>query len=136
MTNKQQAFINEKIKGENNTQAAIKAGYSPKCAKEQGYENLTKPHIQEAIKEQEEELRAKFEWDINIAGNNLKAAYKLAKACKQPSAMVSAVIAANRMFGLDKDSSTDSGSKPLTPAQEARFSELARQETIRLAEGA
>ena len=33
----------------NATQAAIRAGYSEKTAKEQGYENLTKPHIHDKI---------------------------------------------------------------------------------------
>ena len=48
---RQQRFIAEYLVDLNATQAAIRAGYSKDTAKEIGYENLTKPHIQEAIAE-------------------------------------------------------------------------------------
>ena len=50
LTPKQERFVEEYLVDLNAAQAAIRAGYSKKAAKEQGYENLTKPHIQEAIK--------------------------------------------------------------------------------------
>ncbi|WP_182425738.1 terminase small subunit [Dielma fastidiosa] len=49
LTDKQKKFVEEYLIDLNATQAAIRAGYSVKDAKEQGYENLTKPHIKEAI---------------------------------------------------------------------------------------
>ncbi len=49
MTPKQQRFVDEYLVDLNATQAAIRAGYSAKTAKETGYENLTKPHIAEAV---------------------------------------------------------------------------------------
>lgn len=49
LTERQEAFIREYLVDLNATQAAIRAGYSKKTAKETGYENLTKPHIQKAI---------------------------------------------------------------------------------------
>lgn len=48
---KQKLFCEEYAKTKNATQAAINAGYSKKTAKVMGYENLTKPYIQEYIKE-------------------------------------------------------------------------------------
>jgi len=48
---KQEMFCKEYIIDLNATQAAIRAGYSVKTAKEIGYENLTKPHIAEKIQE-------------------------------------------------------------------------------------
>lgn len=51
LTPKQQRFVDEYLVDLNATQAAIRAGYSPNAAKEQGYEHLTKPHIQLAIAE-------------------------------------------------------------------------------------
>lgn len=48
---RQKRFIAEYLVDLNATQAAIRAGYSKDTAKEIGYENLTKPHIQEAIAE-------------------------------------------------------------------------------------
>lgn len=49
LTDKQQIFIKEYLIDLNATQAAIRAGYSKDTAKEMGYENLTKPHIADAI---------------------------------------------------------------------------------------
>ena len=46
---KQQRFADEYIIDLNATQAAIRAGYSKKTATEMGYENLSKPHVAEAI---------------------------------------------------------------------------------------
>lgn len=50
LTDKQKAFIAEYVKDYNATQAAIRAGYSEDSASNIGYENLTKPDIQAAIK--------------------------------------------------------------------------------------
>lgn len=51
LTGKQQRFVEEYChpRCRNATEAAIKAGYSEKTAKEMGYENLTKPHIKKAV---------------------------------------------------------------------------------------
>lgn len=49
MTKKQELFVAEYLIDLNATQAAIRAGYSVRAAKEIGCENLTKPNIQNAI---------------------------------------------------------------------------------------
>lgn len=46
MTRKQRAFINEYLVDLNGTQAAIRAGYSPRTANRIAHEMLTKPDIQ------------------------------------------------------------------------------------------
>ena len=51
LTPKQQRFVEEYLIDLNATQAAIRAGYSEKTAKEIGSENLTKPNIAKAIPE-------------------------------------------------------------------------------------
>lgn len=51
LTPKQQRFVDEYLIDLNATQAAIRAGYSEKTAKEIGSENLTKPNIAKAIEE-------------------------------------------------------------------------------------
>ena len=45
LTNKQQKFVNEYLIDYNATQAALRAGYSPKTAYAMGWENLRKPEI-------------------------------------------------------------------------------------------
>lgn len=49
LTARQRAFVTEYAVDRNATQAAIRAGYSPKTAKSIGSENLTKPDIALAI---------------------------------------------------------------------------------------
>jgi len=49
LTPKQQRFVEEYLVDLNATQAAIRAGYSPRTARKIGQENLTKPDIQAAI---------------------------------------------------------------------------------------
>jgi phage terminase small subunit len=49
LTAKQERFVAEYLIDLNATQAAIRAGYSEKTAKEIGCENLTKPNIADAI---------------------------------------------------------------------------------------
>jgi phage terminase small subunit len=57
LTDKQQAFINEYLKSWNATDAALKAGYSPKTARSMGAENLTKPYIASEIQQRIAEMK-------------------------------------------------------------------------------
>ena len=52
LTEKQQCFIDEYLIDLNATQAAIRAGYSVKTAKDIGCQNLAKLNIQQAVSEQ------------------------------------------------------------------------------------
>ena len=52
LTNKQARFVEEYLRDFNATQAAIRAGYSEKTAYSIGSENLTKPEIIKAIRDQ------------------------------------------------------------------------------------
>ena len=65
LTEKQKKFISEYLIDLNATQAAIRAGYSEKTAKEGGYENLTKPHIQEAIQKAQFERNERLKIDAD-----------------------------------------------------------------------
>lgn len=52
MTPRQRKFCDEYLISGNATDAAIKAGYSPKTAKQTGSENLSKPNLRAYIDEQ------------------------------------------------------------------------------------
>ncbi len=91
MTGKQLKFISEYTKDFNVTQAAIRAGYSPKTAYSIGQELLKKPEIQTAMNENRNKLiadrdeRLQF-WTTTMRDNNeemkhrLKASELLGKA--------------------------------------------------------
>lgn len=76
LTPKQKAFADYYIELGNATEAAIKAGYSKKTAKEVGYENLTKPHIKsyidEIMKEIESDRIAKAEEVLAFLSSSLR----------------------------------------------------------------
>ncbi|GKX40047.1 terminase [Pectobacterium carotovorum subsp. carotovorum] len=61
LKDKQEAFCREYLLDLNATQAAIRAGYSAKTAKETGHENLTKPHIAQRIAELKEARNERVE---------------------------------------------------------------------------
>lgn len=62
LTDKQEMFCREYLIDLNATQAAIWAGYSEKTARASGYENLTKPDIQNRIAE----LKADRNEQVNV----------------------------------------------------------------------
>ena len=63
MTAKQKRFCDEYLIDLNATQAAIRAGYSKKAARQVGNENMSKPYIknyiEERMQEKEDSLIAK-----------------------------------------------------------------------------
>lgn len=60
LTAKQQRFCDEYLIDLNATQAAIRAGYSSKTAKQIGQENLTKPDLKEYIEARMAEKESKL----------------------------------------------------------------------------
>ena len=56
MTPKQQAFVSEYLIDLNATQAAIRAGYSPKTAEQLGYQLLQHPSVRAAVDEALEKI--------------------------------------------------------------------------------
>lgn len=58
LTDKQKRFCDEYLIDCNATQAAIRAGYSPKTAVDIGHENLNKPKLQRYINERMEQIQS------------------------------------------------------------------------------
>lgn len=61
LTPKQERFVEEYLVDLNGTQAAIRAGYSPKTANEQASVMLAKPSIQEAVQAQRAKVSERTE---------------------------------------------------------------------------
>ena len=87
MTERQKRFVDEYIllKGRNQTQAAINAGYSKKTAYSIASENMKKPEIQAYLaqrkKELEEELRQSLFFDAIEARDVMEKIREKAGAC-------------------------------------------------------
>ena len=59
LTPKQQRFVDEYLIDLNATQAAIRAGYSPKTAEQQGFQLLKKTSVSEAIEQAQQERQTR-----------------------------------------------------------------------------
>lgn len=70
LTKKQEKFVDEYIISGNATEAARKAGYSPKTCYSIGFENLRKPEIINALQEREAQIK-----DARIAKQDEVLAY-------------------------------------------------------------
>ena len=113
LTPKQQRFVEEYLIDLNATQAAIRAGYSEKTAKEIGSENLTKPNIAKAIEEAQESLSNKTQLTVDMIVNGLlKEAQDYAEGSTQ-SARVSAWAHLGKHLGMFKDKLEHDISDPL-----------------------
>jgi phage terminase small subunit len=78
MNAKRQRFVEEYLKDMNGTQAAIRAGYSPRTAGEQAFELLKKPEVQEALQvareEQSRRIKIDADWVIRKLVKNFRRA--------------------------------------------------------------
>ena len=109
LTDKQQRFVDEYLIDLNATQAAIRAGYSEKTAKEIGSENLTKPNIAKAIQEAQSRLSNKAQVTVEMVVQGLlKEAQDYAEGSTQ-SARVSAWAHLGKHLGMFKDKIEHSG---------------------------
>lgn len=82
LTAKESAFVDHLLADpkRNQTRAAIIAGYSENSAKEIGYENLTKPHIQQAIDEKTRPILDRLNLDAEWV---YKSFLQVAQRCMQ-----------------------------------------------------
>jgi len=69
LTTKEQLFVMEYLACNSGAEAARRAGYSEHTAREIAYENLTKPHIKEALEakraEQLGDIESRTDWLVN-----------------------------------------------------------------------
>lgn len=87
LTGKQQRFCEEYMVDMNATQAAIRAGYSEKTAKEIGCENLSKPNIAEQIATLREEQASRTLVDADYV---IKGLLQVHSRCMQEEAVTDA----------------------------------------------
>lgn len=109
LTDKQQRFVDEYLIDLNATQAAIRAGYSEKTAKEIGSENLTKPNIAKAITEAQEKLSNKAQVTVEMVVQGLLNEAKDLSEGSTQSARVSAWAHLGKHLGMFKDKIEHSG---------------------------
>jgi len=103
LTNKQKLFCETYVSnGLNATQAAISAGYKKSSAKETGYENLTKPHIAQYIKELQAETSQKLVITRESQLKELNELKDMAKDLQEVNNAIKAIEVQNKMLGLNE----------------------------------
>lgn len=102
MTPKQAAFVEQYLIDHNGTQAAIRAGYSARTARQQAVELLAADDIRHAIQAAELSAQQRNAITIDDLLSELEDARQLARLEGQASAMVSATMGKAKMLGFDK----------------------------------
>jgi len=101
LTDKQQRFIEEYLVDCNAKQAAIRAGYSPKSAKQTGSENLTKPDLKAEIDKKLEEKRQETGYSREKAEEQYEEIRKKAVEDSQFGPAVAAVRGKAKLYGYE-----------------------------------
>tara|TARA_R110000737_G_scaffold125041_2_gene157516 strand:+ start:7894 stop:8280 length:387 start_codon:yes stop_codon:yes gene_type:complete len=101
ITPKQAAFVKEYLIDRNGTQAAIRAGYSKKTAKEQSSQLLTKLHVQQAVKEGEAKHAGRCDVTLDSLTGELDEALGMARQQEDSNALRQAAMAKAKLHGFD-----------------------------------
>ncbi len=125
MNAKQQRFAEEYVVDHNATQAAKRAGYSPRTAYSQGQRLLKHVEVQTAIAAEQARLRRKMEVTVASLTAELEEARTLAIANGQASAAVQATMGIAKLHGLLVDRSEVTTTDDLSLEQvRARIKEI------------
>lgn len=100
MNNAQRRFIDEYIIDQNATQAAIRAGYSPKTAGAHACRLLKDVNIREEIQRKLNKIAEKAEWTLLDFVRELDEAREVARNEGQASAMVAASTTKAKALGV------------------------------------
>ncbi|OEZ02309.1 MULTISPECIES: terminase small subunit [Stenotrophomonas] len=130
LTAKQQRFVQEYLKDQNGTQAAIRSGYSEKTAKQQGSRLLTEPRIQAAVRVGQQKMAKKAEVTVDSLMAELEQARKLALKEKQASAAVTATMGKGKLAGLLVEKRQHSGAVGTYNLKDLSDNDLDRLEKI------
>ncbi|OQW86392.1 MAG: hypothetical protein BWK72_17400 [Rhodoferax ferrireducens] len=100
LTAKQSRFIDEYMVDMNGAAAAERAGYSQKTSRAIAAENLAKPYIKAELQARGAALARKLEVTREGVVQGLLEAFEVAKADRQPAAMVSAARELGKLLGF------------------------------------
>lgn len=99
LTARQRRFVEEYGVDRNGAAAAVRAGYSPRSAKQTAYELLTKPDLQAAVAAQEALVAAETGVTRQRVLQGLLEALEMARYRRDPGAMIGALREIGRILG-------------------------------------
>ena len=99
MTPRQNQFVTEYAASRNATQAAIKAGYSPRTARQTGSDLLSNPYIRSLLADHEAAAAERLAVTRERVLEELRAAIDVAREQRNPMAMISGWREIGRICG-------------------------------------
>ena len=100
LTPRQIRFADEYVLCGNATEAARRAGYSNKTARQIAAENLSKPVVLEAIELRQAENAAQFQITKEDVTAGLLSAIQMARKQRNPAAMISGLVQIAKLCGF------------------------------------
>ncbi len=125
-----QRFVSEYLKDQNAKQAAIRSGYSPKTAEQQGSRLLSNAKVAAAVRRRLQAVARKADVTVESLTRELEEARQLGKKVKQPAAMAAASMGKAKLAGLLIDRHKHSGSIGTYDLSKLSDEQLAALESI------
>jgi phage terminase small subunit len=135
LTLRQQRFCDEYALSGNGAEAARRAGYSEKTARQSASENLTKPYIKTALQARQQAYAAEMELTRQDVIQAILGAIQAATEQGAPATMIRGWVEIAKISGLDKpDPAENRRNMPLSPGAQRVKSRIEAMSTNELLE--
>ncbi len=135
LNHKQLAFCSEFTLDRNATQAAIRAGYSKRSARQIANQLLSKHDIQAQLQEQYRETEARLQISRDDVLRGLLSAFQMAREQQAPMAMIAAMREVGKMLGYYEPESRRVELSATDELFQQHLAQMPEKELLRLARG-
>lgn len=135
LTPKQHAFVNEYLICKNGAEAARRAKYKERSARQMAAENLTKPVIQAAIAAKEAEMAQQYALNKHGVVRELLAAVDIARDKLDPGNMIRAWVEIAKILGIYAPETVKVEEHAENEVLEAKFAAMSDYELMAIARG-
>ncbi len=135
LTDRQTRFVDEYLIDLNGTQAALRAGYSPSGARQEGSRLLTNADIKALVARKQAQTAQRLEITREDVIRGLVSAITLAKEQSNPMAMIRACREIGLMLGYYRQMGAPNGVPADDRAMLRRFEAMTDEELLGIVEG-
>ena len=135
LTARQARFVDEYAICMNATEAARRAGYSPKTARVIGQENLLKPAVKQALEARQEAFRAELGISRQDIVAGILSAIQMGREQRNPAVMIQGCVQLAKLLGLYEPERLKVDMTVDTASLQARFAAMPDEELLRIAYG-
>jgi hypothetical protein len=135
LTARQKSFVNYYVSCRNGAEAARRAGYSEKTARQIATETLSKPYIQVVLAEKEAELSRLADIDKNRVISEVIAGIELARQQANPGSVIAGWVQIGKMLGVYAPEVQSVVPSTESAAQRAKLESMSDEQLIAIIEG-